>query len=72
MEFEELGFSNRDGFCPHCGAFYEEDILDKILSLEENTELKCRKCKNWIRGFGDFSFDGDIEYHLVGIKPVTK
>jgi hypothetical protein len=72
MEFEELGFGNRDGFCPHCGEFYGEDKLDKLLSLEENTDFKCRKCEKWIRGFGDFSFTGDIEYFLVAIKPVTE
>ena len=72
MEFEELGFGNGDGFCPHCGEFYGEDKLDKISSFEENTDFKCRKCEKWIRGFGDFSFDGDIEYHLVAIKPVTE
>ncbi|MDD2466378.1 MAG: hypothetical protein PHI97_20450 [Desulfobulbus sp.] len=71
MEFEELGFGNRDGFCPHCGEFYGEDQLENLLSLEENTDFQCRKCANWIRGFGDFSFTGDIEYHLIAIKPDT-
>lgn len=70
MEFEELGFGNRDGFCPHCGEFYGEDKLEKILSLDEVTNFRCSKCKKWIKGFGDFSFTDDVEYHLVGIKPI--
>ena len=71
MEFEELGFGNRDGFCPHCGMFYEEDELEKTFSLEEENRFRCSKCEKWIKCFGDFSFDGDIEYHLVAIKPVN-
>ena len=69
MEFEKLGFGNRDGFCPHCGEFYEKHKLEDMLSLEEYTELKCRKCTKWIRGYADFSIDADIDYHLVAIKP---
>ena len=71
MEFEELGFGNRDGFCPHCGMFYEEDELKKILSLEEENKFRCSKCEKWIKCFEDFSFEGDIECHLVAIKPVN-
>ncbi|NOQ46742.1 MAG: hypothetical protein GQ559_08750 [Desulfobulbaceae bacterium] len=70
IEFKELGIGNRDGFCPHCGEFYGVKKLGEILSLEEVTDFRCRKCEKWIRGFGDFSLADDIEYHLIGISPV--
>ncbi len=70
--FEELEFVNKDGFCPHCGKFYEEDKLEKLLSLEKNTDFQCKKCEEWIRGFGEFSFiEANIEYYLVAIKPTS-
>ncbi len=73
MEFEELGYGNKDGFCPHCGEFYEEDELEDMIWFDENTDFQCRKCNKWIRGFCDFSLMGsDIEYFLVAIGEVKK
>ena len=72
MEFEEIGFGNRDGFCPYCGGFYREDKLDELLLIEEYTEFEWLNCNKWIRGFAEFAFTGDIEYHLVAVKPVTE
>jgi len=72
-ELEELGFGNKNGFCPFCGEFYEEEELDDMLCFGENTDFKCRNCKKWIRGFCEFSTMGsDVEYYLVAIGVVKE
>ena len=71
MEFEELGYGNKDGFCPHCGEFYEQNELEEMLYFDKVTDFECRKCKKWIRGFCDFSDMGsDVECHLLAIELV--
>ena len=46
MEFEELGFGNRDAFCPHCGMFYEEDELEKIFRSKKKIDSGAVNVKN--------------------------
>jgi len=70
MEFEIIGNENKDGLCPHCGHYYEEDKLDEILSFDQDTDFQCDNCSQWIRGFKDFEvFSADVEYFLVDLKP---
>jgi len=67
-ELDLLGYGNKDGYCPHCGEFYEEKELDEMLSFDEDTDFQCRNCNKWIRGFLMFSVMGsDIEYHLAAL-----
>ena len=47
-EFEELGYGNKDGYCPHCGEFYKENELDEMLSFGEDNDFQCRSCNKWI------------------------
>ncbi len=71
MEFEEFGFGNKDGFCPHCGEDYKQRELERLITYGEYTEFECRSCKNWVRGFCEFEFMGpDLEYYLIAIRPL--